>query len=105
MVVLSFLAMLSSMYPQEIHAEGLIANELLNWTPQNQRFYIQTSITMAGVIASQSDKEKARCIDGWHQRQSEQQYASVVDAFRQYPAYHPQGVILAFVQKACGTMN
>ena len=86
-------------------AEGFSGSDLLAWTPGNQRFYLQTSVGMAGVIAAQGDSAQARCIDEWHERQHGNEYEKVLKAVRTYPTYHPQGVILALLRKACGTFK
>ena len=91
--------------PREGAAGEFTGAELLKWSAQNQRFYFQTSISMAGVIAAQENASRAECIDDWHREQNERKYAGILDSVRGYPDYHPQGVILAYLRKACGPSN
>ena len=86
-------------------AEGFTGADLLEWNRKNQRFYFETSITMAGVIASQNSLEQARCIDRWHLGQEEKQHSAILNAIRTYPSYHPQATILAVLQNACGSFG
>ena len=84
-------------------AQGFSGTDLLAWSPENQGFYFETSVTMAGVIVAQKNRELARCLDDWNQRQHEKKYKKILEAIRTYPTYHPQGVILAVLRKACGS--
>ena len=86
-------------------AETFTGAEVLEWSPQGQTSYFQTSIGMAGIIAAQVNRDHARCIDNWHAAQRGQNYPAILEAIRTYPAYHPQGVVLAVLQKACGAFE
>ena len=91
------------LFPQKTEADGFDGAALLKWSPDNQKFYFQTSVSMAGVIVAQNDQAVARCLDEWGERQHERRYEAILKAIREYPTYHPQGVILALLRKACGT--
>lgn len=89
------------MYPQISSAQGFDGSKLLLWDQKNQNSYIQVSVTMAGVIASQVDRTMARCIDDWHGRQEANGYRQIRESIGKSPTYHPQGVILLALRKAC----
>ena len=86
-------------------AEGFTGADLLEWNRENQRFYFETSITMAGAVASQNSLEQARCIDRWHLGEEEKRHSAILNAIRTYPSYHPQATILAVLQNACGSFG
>lgn len=97
-----FIVAATLFYPQDSSADGFNGTLLLEWSPGNQRFYFQTSVSMAGVIVAQKDREVARCLDEWGEQQHQRKYEAILKAIREYPTYHPQGVILALLRKACG---
>lgn len=88
-------------YPQFGLADDFDGSDLLGWSQDSQRFYIEASASMAGVIVAQSDPDQARCIDDWHAREHSMQYAETLKSIRSYPTYHPQGVLFAILRKAC----
>ena len=82
-------------------AEGFTGADVLKWDRDSQAFYFKTSVTMAGVIASQNNRDQAQCVDQWYGGQSERRDEAIRDAMRTYPTYHPQAVILWVLQEAC----
>ena len=59
---------------------------------------------MASLVAAQSDKTHAKCLDDWY---AAEKAASdfVLATMMKFPEYHPRGVILAVMQKRCGSFN
>lgn len=96
MVIISTIVM-------SVPARAFTGEEFLKWNTENQRFYFETSVTMAGVIVAQRNREVAGCLDDWLEAQSQDDYPNLLEAIRTYPTYHPQGVILAVLRKACGS--
>ena len=92
-------------YPHISLADGFNGSDLLEWSQKNQQFYFEVSVSMAGVIAAQSQREQAQCIDEWHAGQHERQYEEILEAIRTHPTFHPQGVIFAVLRKACGAFG
>jgi len=60
---------------------------------------------MAGVIATQNNPQQAKCVNDWIAENQDVGYASVIHTMRQNPQYHPHGVIIAVLQKACGSFK
>ena len=63
---------------------------------------------MTGIVASQGRKDISRCIDNWYSGEVEiqkQRRGFILDTIRNNPTYHPQGVILAVLQKQCGSFK
>lgn len=84
------------------------AADVLGWEKANQDAFFETSISMAGVLASQSELPAARCINDWYYGPSASK-ASINDeirsAMRQYSGYYPGIVIVAVIERACGTLS
>ena len=67
---------------------------------------MQTSVSMAGVIAAQTKPEIARCIDGWYfvnDDAVDQRNAEIIGLISENAGFHPSAVILAAIQRECGT--
>ena len=65
---------------------------------------------MIGIVATQvPGRERiANCIDAWHGGGDQSQparSAQIRKAMQSLPGYHPQAVILAVVQKECGSFS
>lgn len=89
--------------PQLLSADGFTSAQVLEWGESSQNALFQNSITMAGIVATQVRPDIARCIDGWYSAgQIEQRQAQIRDALQLYPDHHPQAIILAVIEKACG---
>ncbi|MBL27252.1 MAG: hypothetical protein CMM50_06860 [Rhodospirillaceae bacterium] len=96
-------------YPQSPWAEGFSSADFLRWDRQSQDFLIQTSVTMVGIVASQTTENFAPCLDRWYSASDDQVRASrhdhILDVMREHPDYHPQAVILAVLKKQCGPLK
>lgn len=82
--------------------------EFLTQSEAAQTSFIEISITMAATIAAQSRPEIARCLNDWYFADREQRparIASIKSAMRTHSEFHPSGVILAVMQKACGSFG
>lgn len=84
--------------------DGFTSADLLTWKKKSQDSFFQTSIGMAGVIASQNRREAAKCIDDWYfatnatqQRRNDHIRKVMADN----PSFHPQATILAILRKEC----
>lgn len=89
-------------------AETFTSAEFLTQNEAAQTSFIEISITMAATVATQANPAIARCIDEWYfedKPRQEQRNRHIVSVMRQYPDYHPSGVILAVIQKACGSFK
>ena len=69
---------------------------------------IETSIMMTAIVATQGREDIARCIDDWYtgdEAVQNQRQGYIIDIIRDNPSYHPQGTILAILQKRCGSFK
>lgn len=103
--VLAVVAVAAALGAGPARADGFTSAEFLQWAEAKQNGYLTASATMTGVIAAQLSKKQARCIDDWYAQQAASGHRAVRDAMRQYPQFHPQGVILWVVQNACGKIG
>jgi hypothetical protein len=85
--------------------EALKSSEFLKYSDSAQDSYITIAAGMAGVVATQNDGAQAGCIDQWVVAERSKGYQPVLQAMRQYPDYHPHAVIIAVLQKACGSFK
>jgi hypothetical protein len=105
LAVTSFLAGMLA-FPQ-ISKAGFASADLLKWPEASQDSYFNTSIGMAGVIATQNRREAARCINEWYfadRATAQMRNDHIRSVLKQYPDYDPQATILAIIQKACGPL-
>lgn len=86
-------------------SDSFTSSKFLTYKKSTQETYISTAAGMAGVIATQNKPSQATCIDNWIARYRESGYQPVIETMHKYPNYHPQGVIIAVLQKACGTFR
>lgn len=92
-------------YSQNLSAEEFASAKVLEWDRSAQNSLFQSSITMIGIVAAQMEEKShiARCIDQWYAADSiEKRQDQIRNAMARFPTYHPQAVILAVVEKACG---
>ena len=86
-------------------AESFKSSEFLTYSKEGQSSYIRTSVGMTGLIAARNDKKHADCIDQWYFSDMDHGNQQIIATMRQYPDYHPQAVIVAVLQKVCGTFT
>ncbi len=85
-----------------IAEEAFRSSDFLTWSADNQRGYITTAATAAGVIANMNRAGQAKCIDDWVGQHRVSGYSPVIDAMKKLPNYHPMAVTLTVIEKACG---
>lgn len=83
----------------------LKSSKFLNWTEANRSFYIRTSIGMAAFIAVQNDKKHAKCMEHWYFSNEKRSNQAIYKVMRKFSDYHPWGVIVAVLEKQCGSFK
>ena len=86
-------------------AETFKSADFLKWAPGSQRSYFATSVTMASAIVRVNSTQQSTCINTWYGRNREKVEQRFIAVMRQYPDYHPQSVILAVIEKQCGSVK
>jgi len=95
-------------HPQFSFASGFDGKIFLTWNADGQDGYINTSVTMASVIASQTKPSVSNCIDQWYFQSDAiraQRNDEIRQTIRENPTYHPSGVIYAWITKRCGAFK
>lgn len=97
------LALMSIIYPQKSAADGLTGRDFAAWSEASQESYIQTSVTMAGVVFAQTEPDVSACIDQWYFPEGvrPERNAEIGRTIGAYPDYHPSGTLLAVLLQAC----
>ena len=93
---------------QPADSQGFTGNEFLQWSRDSQEAFVANSISMIGIVASQSREDIALCIDYWYPQDRairDQRRKFLIDQISRFPDYHPQAVILAQIQKECGSFR
>lgn len=88
-----------------VAVEGFKSSKFLTYPAESQKSYIASSAMMAGLIASQNSAAQAACIDDWGVKQRDAGYAAVMEAMQRFPEHHPSAVIVAVLDKACGSFK
>lgn len=81
---------------------------MLQWDRSAQIGFVQTSISMAGVVAAQIRPEIARCIDARYfvnEVMLEQRSMEIIGRIAEHTAFHPSAVVLVAVQNECGAFR
>jgi hypothetical protein len=91
--------------PAQAAEAGLNSRTFLTWTEKSRISYIQTSLMMANMIAMDNDKHHAECIGKWYEADRRKTEASIYAVMKKYPDAHPIGVIMAVVEKQCGSFK
>lgn len=86
-------------------AQSFTSADFLEFSAAGRDSYITTSASMAGVIATRNTDGQARCVDNWVAEHRANGYSAVTETMRAHPGYHPQAIILAVLQKACGSFS
>lgn len=103
-LVLASLSAIVCILAQETHAkESLTSARFLQYSAEAQRNYIVTSSIMAGLVASQNRKTQTECINDWAAQNAASGFEPVIATMKKHPQFHPSGVIIAVLQKACGS--
>lgn len=101
------LSVTALVHPQESAADGFTGEDFAGWSAASQDNYIQTSLTMAGVVLAQLRPEISTCIDDWYFAGDNlpKRNDHVRKVILENRAYHPSGVILAIIVRACGPLE
>jgi len=85
--------------------QSFTSTQFLQNSEDARTSYIAAAAMMAGVIAAQNKPSQARCVDEWMAQNRKDKFAAVTKVMGLYGEHHPQGIILAVLQKACGTFK
>jgi len=97
-------------YPHISFADGFTSSDVLEWSAESQDSYFQTSVTMIGVVATQTGTHGhiAACIDDWYWQgdvANPENNDTIRAAMQRFPDLYPQAIVLAVVEKQCGNFS
>lgn len=104
---ISLLILLAQALSNSAHAEEqqVSPRPLQEWSVEGQKSYVRTSMLMASVIASQTDKNLEKCLADWYAKTEEiarKREEQILGILRQNPEHMPAAIILAIIEKKCG---
>lgn len=91
--------------PQISYADVLTSADVLEWTESQQNSFFQHSISMAAIVAARTGQHGGvvRCVNYWYSAQSQSKRNDYIRTkLGDFSDYHPQGIILAVLEEACG---
>ncbi|MEM6276690.1 MAG: hypothetical protein AAF714_07035 [Pseudomonadota bacterium] len=90
-------------HPQESASDGFTGADFARWSADSQDSYIQTSMTMAGVVFTRTEPQVATCINDWYFSgdRLEARNETIRGTISRYRDHHPAGVILAMILQEC----
>ncbi len=90
------------------YAKETTVREFLTWERSAQDSFFSISILTAATIATQIKPELAGCISEWYSVGNDginERHAEVLAVMEQYPDLIPTGIVVAVLQKQCGTFG
>lgn len=105
-------ALLALSFPQLAAAaegEGFTSATVLEWDTVSQNALFQSSIGMANLVAMRTGQHDDifNCINEWYGNPDlqAQRHQEILSVMADYPENHPQGIILAVIEKECGKFD
>lgn len=96
-------------FPQLAAADTFTSADVLAWPEASQNSFFQSSITMTNIVAMQTGRYDGivTCINEWYSTAElqAQRHDHIREVLADYPDNHPQGIILAVIEKACGSFT
>mgnify|MGYP001794926308 FL=1 len=95
-------------FPQAVLSDEFTAADVLEWPTASQDSYFDTSIGMIAIVATQTGAHGhvADCLNNWYwtkEGNDPEKNALIREVMGNLSGYDPQAVILAVVEKHCGT--
>ncbi|NOR63886.1 MAG: hypothetical protein GQ535_15540 [Rhodobacteraceae bacterium] len=99
-----------ALYPQVSAAGGFTGSELLEWSVEAQDSYFQTSIGMVAVVGTQTNfpNDIVECLNQWYWPNGvldPNKNLEIRDAITRFPTLHPQAIVLAVIERECGSFK
>ncbi|GAB5448435.1 MAG: hypothetical protein Gyms2KO_33080 [Gymnodinialimonas sp.] len=94
-------------YPQHGSAQDFTGAEFATWSEESQNGFMQTSVTMAGIVFTQTHPGHASCIDAQYFADGawDTSRGQLRNTILDHQDAHPGGVILAVILRDCGALD
>lgn len=103
-IILTVLGVSLASIPQPAWTATTTA-DFLKWDRKAQVFFLNTSVSMAGFIISQTNSKRAKCIQKWYFKSADVQSSrqnQILSEMRRYTEFHPNAVLVSLIERACG---
>lgn len=87
---------------------GTTTADFLKWEKKSQEAFMQNSISMAGVIASQINPEISKCLDKLYfksENTAKERNQDILSLMPKYAEFRPQAFIMAYIEDICGRFD
>ena len=94
--------------PLAASGDGATGHDLLEANHEAQTSFLQISMSMAVVVASQTRPDIAECIGRWYPADAsirKERHIEMLDNVKKNPSHNPTVIVLATIQKHCGTFK
>ncbi len=85
--------------------EEFKSSDFLEWTESSRNSYVRTAVGMAALIAVSNNSEQADCIGDWFFSDRAKSESIIYKAMEHFGDYHPLGIIVAILEKQCGSFS
>lgn len=100
------MSIVSIIYPQQTSAEAFTGKTFLSWPEEEQRGYLDAQIVMASTIVSRTKPEMSQCMAELYYGSlglTNEGFASLINRIQEYETFHPSSVLVAVIEKECGS--
>ena len=88
------------------HADGgLNSKAFLAQSEKSRTSYLRVSIMMAHMIAVENSQQQAACIGDWYSKDQAARDQYIFGVMKEYPDAHPMGILVAILEKQCGSFK
>jgi len=84
---------------------GTTTADFLKWERKSQDAFFSTSISMATFVLIQTKPEVAKCVEDWYFTNQSERNASFLQEMPKYQQYHPNAVLIGFIEQTCGKIS
>ncbi len=81
------------------------AADFLAWPDKSRSSYVLSALMMANMIAVENDKKQSDCIGDWYFTNRDEKDDYIDGVMEKYPDHHPIGILMAVVEKQCGSFK
>ena len=92
-------------HPQILSGNEFTGAQFLEWNEAAQDNYIQTSVTMAAIMATRTHRSSGDCLADWYLDPNADRNArnsTIKDTIARNDEHHPSSVIYLILEEACG---
>lgn len=92
----------------QAQADEFTGHVFNTWSDEAKTSFVEISVTMAAMVAGQTNPTVGRCYSDWYFDDSGTQNArraEILTAINGFPDYHPSATLLAVLGRNCGKVE